>query len=128
MQKQFSVQLLSNMELHKARDVFGDQAVEAGTTSCAQQVVLHNWRFTSMYTDLTAWLGAAEVFVWGRGEYGRLGLGDRSGSSRLRATLVKAMEGHSIVQARSLSPQMQLVYGACEARSAQVPLEDRGLL
>ena len=40
--------------------------------------------------------------MWGRGEYGRLGLGDRSGSSRLRATLVKAMEGHSIVQARTV--------------------------
>lgn len=40
----------------------------------------------------------AEVFVWGRGEYGRLGLGDRSGSSKLRATHVKAMEGHSVVQ------------------------------
>lgn len=39
-----------------------------------------------------------EVFVWGRGEYGRLGLGDRSGSSRLRAMQVKAMEGHCVVQ------------------------------
>ena len=44
----------------------------------------------------------AEVFVWGRGEYGRLGLGDRSGSSKLRATHVKAMEGHSVVQVASL--------------------------
>lgn len=26
----------------------------------------------------------AEVYVWGRGEYGRLGLGDRTGSSKLR--------------------------------------------
>lgn len=54
-----------------------------------------------MHRVLTALGGCAEVFVWGRGEYGRLGLGDRSGSSRLRATLVKAMEGHSVVQART---------------------------
>ena len=51
-------------------------------------------------TRLNGMDGCAEVFVWGRGEYGRLGLGDRSGSSRLRATLVKAMEGHSVVQVR----------------------------
>jgi alpha-tubulin suppressor-like RCC1 family protein len=25
-----------------------------------------------------------DVYAWGRGEYGRLGLGDRSGSSKLR--------------------------------------------
>jgi hypothetical protein len=42
--------------------------------------------------------------VWGRGEYGRLGLGDRSGSSRLRATLVKAMEGHKVVQVAHPAP------------------------
>ena len=30
--------------------------------------------------------------MWGRGEYGRLGLGDRSGSSKLRATLVQFRE------------------------------------
>lgn len=37
--------------------------------------------------------------MWGRGEYGRLGLGDGSGSSRLRATRVPGLEGHCIVQA-----------------------------
>jgi hypothetical protein len=45
---------------------------------------------------------AAEVFVWGRGEYGRLGLGDRSGSSKLRATPVAFREpGTRVVQARA---------------------------
>eukprot|EP00884_Botryococcus_braunii_P004691 jgi/Botrbrau1/14222/Bobra.0254s0011.1 len=39
-----------------------------------------------------------EVYIWGRGEYGRLGLSDRSGSSKLRANKVKALEGHSVVQ------------------------------
>ena len=42
---------------------------------------------------------AAEVYVWGRGEYGRLGLGDKGGSSRLRPCKVKAMEGHKVIQA-----------------------------
>lgn len=41
----------------------------------------------------------AEVYVWGRGEYGRLGLGDKGGSSRLRPCKVKAMEGHKVIQA-----------------------------
>lgn len=47
---------------------------------------------------------AAEVFVWGRGEYGRLGLGDKSGSSKLRATQVTFKDPDvRIVQARLLS-------------------------
>ncbi len=37
---------------------------------------------------------AAAVYVWGRGEYGRLGLGDRTGSSKLRPTRVKGMANH----------------------------------
>ena len=41
----------------------------------------------------------AEVFSWGRGEYGRLGLGDSSSSSKLRATRVSGLEGHKVVQA-----------------------------
>lgn len=43
--------------------------------------------------------GSVEVYVWGRGEYGRLGLGDTSGSSRLRAAHVPGLEGHRVVQA-----------------------------
>jgi Regulator of chromosome condensation (RCC1) repeat len=39
-----------------------------------------------------------EVFVWGRGEYGRLGLGDKSGSSKLRPAKVWALEGVKMVQ------------------------------
>ena len=31
--------------------------------------------------------------MWGRGEYGRLGLGDKSGSSKLRPTLVQSISG-----------------------------------
>ena len=47
----------------------------------------------------------AEVFVWGRGEYGRLGLGDRSGSSKLRATQVHFREPDiKIVQVLELPP------------------------
>ncbi|KAL6774315.1 hypothetical protein ACKKBG_A24525 [Auxenochlorella protothecoides x Auxenochlorella symbiontica] len=41
-----------------------------------------------------------EVYVWGRGEYGRLGVGDRSGTSRLRPTLLtQGLEGRRVVQA-----------------------------
>ncbi|EFN58370.1 hypothetical protein CHLNCDRAFT_20698, partial [Chlorella variabilis] len=39
-----------------------------------------------------------EVYVWGRGEYGRLGLGDRTGSSKLRPQKVKTLEGHRVVE------------------------------
>ena len=46
----------------------------------------------------------AEVYVWGRGEYGRLGLGDKGGSSRLRPCKVKAIEGHRVVQVLLASP------------------------
>ena len=49
----------------------------------------------------------AEVFVWGRGEYGRLGLGDRSGSSKLRATQVHFREPDiKIVQVLELLPPL----------------------
>ncbi|GFR50047.1 hypothetical protein Agub_g12098 [Astrephomene gubernaculifera] len=41
---------------------------------------------------------AGEVWVWGRGEYGRLGLGDRSGSSKLRPQKVRGLESHVVVQ------------------------------
>ncbi len=39
-----------------------------------------------------------EVFMWGRGEYGRLGLGDKSGSSKLRPAKVWALDGIKMVQ------------------------------
>jgi len=40
-----------------------------------------------------------EVFMWGRGEYGRLGLGDKSGSSKLRPAKIWALEkGVKMVQ------------------------------
>ncbi|CAD7696720.1 unnamed protein product [Ostreobium quekettii] len=40
-----------------------------------------------------------DLYIWGRGEYGRLGLGDASGASRRRPQKVKGLEGHRIVQA-----------------------------
>lgn len=47
-----------------------------------------------MITDaLWPWRCDTEVYVWGRGEYGRLGLGDKSGSSKLRPTLVQSISG-----------------------------------
>ena len=51
----------------------------------------------------------AEVFVWGRGEYGRLGLGDRSGSSKLRATPVAFREPDTrVVQVLGPPQEMQV--------------------
>lgn len=38
------------------------------------------------------------LFVWGRGEYGRLGVGDRTGSSKLRPQPVRGLEDHTVVQ------------------------------
>ena len=47
-----------------------------------------------MHVCLISACHCAEVYVWGRGEYGRLGLGDRTGSSKLRPTRVKGMANH----------------------------------
>lgn len=40
----------------------------------------------------------AQVWVWGRGEYGRLGLGDRSGSSKLRPQRLESLLGQYVVE------------------------------
>ena len=53
-----------------------------------------------------------EVYIWGRGEYGRLGISDRTGSSKLRPQKVRGLEGHRIVQVR-----------ATEGRAVTGPLE-----
>ncbi|KAF6250550.1 hypothetical protein COO60DRAFT_1465227 [Scenedesmus sp. NREL 46B-D3] len=42
--------------------------------------------------------GQGQIYVWGRGEYGRLGIADRTGSSKLRPHKVRGLEGHSVVQ------------------------------
>lgn len=47
----------------------------------------------------TAVSNKGELWVWGRGEYGRLGLGDGLASSRLRPCKVEGLEQHYIVQA-----------------------------
>ncbi|WIA13861.1 hypothetical protein OEZ85_002434 [Tetradesmus obliquus] len=39
-----------------------------------------------------------QIYVWGRGEYGRLGIADRTGSSKLRPHKVRGLEGHTVVQ------------------------------
>ena len=41
-----------------------------------------------------------QIYVWGRGEYGRLGVGDRTGSSKLRPHPVRGLEGFTVVQVR----------------------------
>lgn len=60
----------------------------------AKHLCLQLW---CVYTICKPFL-ITEVYVWGRGEYGRLGLGDKGGSSRLRPCKVKAIEGHRVVQ------------------------------
>ena len=42
---------------------------------------------------------SGELYTWGRGEYGRLGLGDKSGSTRLRPHKVPGLEEHQVVNA-----------------------------
>lgn len=41
-----------------------------------------------------------EVYTWGRGEYGRLGLNDQKGVSRVRPCLVPGLTGHRVIQVR----------------------------
>lgn len=38
------------------------------------------------------------MYSWGRGEYGRLGLNDPTGSSRLKPNLITGLHGHRVVQ------------------------------
>jgi alpha-tubulin suppressor-like RCC1 family protein len=40
-----------------------------------------------------------EVYTWGRGEYGRLGLNDPKGASHVRPTKVPGLQGHAVIQA-----------------------------
>ncbi|KAL4428032.1 hypothetical protein ABPG75_002121 [Micractinium tetrahymenae] len=54
-------------------------------------VAAGGWHSMAISTD-------GEVYVWGRGEYGRLGLGDRTGTSKLRPQKVKALEGHRVIE------------------------------
>ncbi|KAK9908666.1 hypothetical protein WJX75_001202 [Coccomyxa subellipsoidea] len=58
-------------------------------------IVAGGWHSLALTTE-------GEVYVWGRGEYGRLGLGDRSGSSKLRATKVTFKE-----------PDLRVVQASC---------------
>jgi alpha-tubulin suppressor-like RCC1 family protein len=41
-----------------------------------------------------------EVYTWGRGEYGRLGLNDPKGAAHVRPQLVPGLKGHRIIQVR----------------------------
>lgn len=77
-----------------------------GTTSYCTEPMLVEGLEGIAVSDISAggWHSLAitddgEVWVWGRGEYGRLGLGDKSGSSKLRPHKVKALEGHRVVEA-----------------------------
>jgi alpha-tubulin suppressor-like RCC1 family protein len=42
-----------------------------------------------------------EVFTWGRGEYGRLGLNDPKGTAHVRPKRVAGLQGHRVIQVRS---------------------------
>ena len=67
------------------RIIEGLEGVEVADISCG------GWHSALLTTE-------GEVYVFGRGEYGRLGIGDKTGSSKLRPTLVKALEGTRMVQ------------------------------
>ena len=42
-----------------------------------------------------------EVYTWGRGEYGRLGLNDPKGAAHVRPQLVPGLKGHKVIQVRT---------------------------
>mmetsp|Transcript_2765 Transcript_2765/g.7800 ORF Transcript_2765/g.7800 Transcript_2765/m.7800 type:complete len:497 (+) Transcript_2765:160-1650(+) len=76
-----------------------------GTTEYATDPV-SVWDLEKEIADVVAggWHSLAinkdgEVLTWGRGEYGRLGVGDRSGSVKLRPCHVVDMSNHFVVQA-----------------------------
>lgn len=68
-----------------ARPVVGLEGVHVVDISCG------GWH-SACITD------QGEVFIWGRGEYGRLGLGDRSGCSKLRPLRVDGLLGHVVTE------------------------------
>jgi alpha-tubulin suppressor-like RCC1 family protein len=41
-----------------------------------------------------------EVYTWGRGEYGRLGLNEMKGTSHVRPCKVPGLQGHCVIQVR----------------------------
>eukprot|EP00210_Caulerpa_lentillifera_P006549 g6254.t1 len=55
-------------------------------------IVAGGWHSVALSKD-------GRLYIWGRGEYGRLGLGDKTGSSRLQPHLVPGLEAHFIIQA-----------------------------
>lgn len=59
---------------------------------CIDDAACGGWHSAVLSSD-------GEVFMFGRGEYGRLGLADRTGSSKLRPVRVKSvLEGYRVVQ------------------------------
>jgi alpha-tubulin suppressor-like RCC1 family protein len=62
-----------------------------------------------------------EVYTWGRGEYGRLGLNDPKGAAQVRPKLVPGLQGHRIIQVRALCAwRMRCGWVMREDRPAQV--------
>lgn len=77
-----------------------------GSTSNAKDPVLVEGLGDVVITDVAcggwhsvAISDAGEVYVWGRGEYGRLGLGEKGGASKLTPRRVEGLEGHRVVEA-----------------------------
>lgn len=61
---------------------------------CVADIAAQGWHSLALTAD-------GEVYTWGRGEYGRLGLNDIKGASHVRPMKVPGLEGHTVIQVRA---------------------------
>jgi alpha-tubulin suppressor-like RCC1 family protein len=65
---------------------------------CVADIAAEGWHSLALSAE-------GEVYTWGRGEYGRLGLNDPKGAAQVRPKLVPGLQGHRVIQ---VGPASQL--------------------